>query len=267
MRVLIKGAGDLATGVAQALHRAGMEILMTEISQPLAVRRGASLAQAVFDGSYMVEDIKGRLAADLPAAARIIREGAIPILVDEQLDCLAQFAPQVLIEATLAKKNHGLKPEFAPLVIALGPGFTAGVDAHVVIETMRGNGLARLIYDGQALPDTGEPGLVAGVGVERLLRANAAGLFRHELEIGEVVQAGQTVAFCGETPLTASIGGCVRGLLQQGLIVKPGMKVGDIDPRHEPELCFSVSDKARALGGAALVAIMADKVHHNSNLL
>lgn len=256
MRVLIKGAGDLATGVAQALHRAGMEILMTEIAGPLAVRRGVALAQAVFDGETRVEDVTGRRAADLAEAARIIADGAIPVLVDEQLSCLAQFAPQVLIEATLAKKNRGLTLDIAPFTIALGPGFTAGRDARVVIETMRGNDLGRLIYEGEALPDTGQPGVVAGVSLERLLRANAAGVFRHALEIGDLVEAGQTVAYCGDTPLTARISGCVRGLLQQGLTVKPGMKVGDIDPRPLPEICFSVSDKARALGGAALVAIM-----------
>jgi len=260
MRVLIKGAGDLATGVAQALHRAGMQILMTEIAQPMAVRRGAALAQAVFDGVTRVEDMEAHLVGDLEQAGRVIAKGAIPILVDEELISLAIFKPRVLCEATLAKKNKGFSRGLAPFTIALGPGFTAGRDAHVVIETMRGPDLARLIYEGNALPDTGEPGLVAGVGGKRLLRANAAGIFCHALSIGDTVEAGQTVAYCGETPLTAAISGCVRGLLQQGLMVKPGLKVGDIDPRAERGSCFSISDKARAIGGAALLAIQGSEV-------
>ena len=256
MRVLIKGAGDLATGVAQALWRAGMEVLMTETEQPLAVRRGAALAQAVYDGVFRVEDMEGKLARDVEEALGFIQAGAIPVLPDAPLNSLAEFAPGVLVEATIAKKNRGLKTGMAPFTLALGPGFFAGRDADVVLETMRGPYLARLIYKGEALPDTGEPGEVAGFTGERLLRANAAGLFAHRRSIGDMVKAGDIVAYCGARPLAASIDGCLRGLLQRGLPVKEGMKVGDIDPLGKPELCFCVSDKARALGGSALTAIM-----------
>jgi xanthine dehydrogenase accessory factor len=256
MRVLIKGAGDLATGVAQALWRAGMEVLMTEIAQPLAVRRGAALAQAVFDGATRVEDMQGHLVKDVPAALRAIGAGFIPVLVDKDLHSLVEFKPQVLAEATLAKKNSGLKCGLAPFTLALGPGFYAGLDADVVLETMRGPYLARLIYEGEALPNTGEPGPVAGYTSERLLRAHADGLFAHEHKIGDMVKTGEVVAYCGERPLKANIDGCLRGLLHKGIVVKTGMKVGDIDPLGKQELCFSVSDKARALGGSALTAIM-----------
>lgn len=256
MRVLIKGAGDLATGVAQALKRAGLEILMTEISEPLAVRRGAALAQAVYDGFMRVEDMEALLVEDVDAALHVITEGAIPVLVDADLRSLTEFLPQVLIDATLAKKNCCLKSDMAPFTLALGPGFFAGRDADVVIETMRGPDLARLLYEGEALPDTGEPGFVGGYSTERLLLANAYGFFRHVRQIGDIVKSGDVVACCGEKQLIASIDGCLRGLLQQGLKVKKGMKVGDIDPQSKTELCYVISDKARALGGAALVAIM-----------
>jgi len=256
MRVLIKGAGDLATGVAQALWRAGLEVLMTEIAQPLAVRRGAALAQAVYDGRAQVEDLEGRRIAAVTEAPAVIAAGAIPVLVDQDLHSLSEWKPQVLCEATLAKKNFGFSRGLAPFTLALGPGFYAGRDADVVLETMRGPDLACLIYQGEALPDTGEPGLIAGFSAERLLRASADGLFTHVREIGDLVVAGETLAFCGETPVCALIDGCLRGLLQNGLPVKAGMKVGDIDPLGQPKLCFSISDKARALGGTALVAIM-----------
>ena len=256
MRVLIRGAGDLASGVAQALWRAGMEILMTEIAKPLAVRRGAALAQAVYDGVARVEDMEGRLVENIEPVRRVIADGAIPVLLDANLRSLAEFSPQVLIDATLAKKNYGLSCGIAPFMLALGPGFIAGQDVDVVIETMRGNDLGRLIYKGEALPDSGIPGLVGGYSAERLLRANADGRFSQERNIGDMVEMGEIVAHCGEKPLVALIDGCLRGLLQQGLIVKAGMKVGDIDPHCEKEVCFTISDKARALGGAALVAIM-----------
>ncbi|MCL1816107.1 MAG: selenium-dependent molybdenum cofactor biosynthesis protein YqeB [Clostridiales bacterium] len=253
---MIKGAGDLATGVAQALQRAGMEILLTEIAQPLTVRRGAALSQAVFEKATQVEDLQGRLAEDLPTALRIIEDGKIPVLVDPDMRSRAGFRPHVLCEATLSKKNSGFSQDLAPITIALGPGFYAGHDAHVVVETKRGHDLARLIYRGEALPDTGEPGLIAGFSSERLLRATAEGQFNQVRRIGDLVQAGEIIAYCGTTPLIATIKGCLRGLLQQGLIVKPGMKVGDIDPRCTPDACFSISDKSRAIGGAVLVAIM-----------
>lgn len=256
MRVLIKGAGDLATGVAQALHRAGLEVLLTETAHPLAVRRGAALAQAVFDGQAQVEDITGRLARDVDEAREFIKQGLVPLLVDKELRCLAEFAPSVLVDATVAKKNSGFTLGMAPFMVALGPGFMAGQDVDVVVETMRGNDLGRLIYTGCAIADTGEPGIVEGQSLGRLLKANAAGVFRPVKQLGDIVRAGEIVAYCGDTPLAARISGCVRGLLQQGLAVQPGLKVGDIDPRPEPALCFGVSDKARAIGGAVLVSIM-----------
>ena len=256
MKVLIKGAGDLATGVAQALWRAGMEILMTEIAQPLAVRRSAALAQAVYDGCTQVEDMQGQLVYGLSEAEHIIAKGNIPIIVDEELKTLAFFKPQILIEATLSKKNSGFTRGLAPFTLALGPGYYAGRDVDIVLETMRGHDLARLIFAGEAVADTKEPAAVAGYTGERLLRANAAGLFSHVRKIGDLVKAGEVVAYCGEKPLIARIDGCVRGLLQQGVPVKEEMKVGDIDPLNMPNLCFTISDKARALGGSALVAIM-----------
>lgn len=257
MKVMIKGAGDLATGVAQCLFRAGMEVLLTEIPQPLAIRRTVALAQAVYDGRAEVEDLQGLLVADLDEAAAAIRARKLPVLVDEHLASLPAFQPDVLVEGTLAKQNTGITKTDAPLVVAMGPGFCAGTDAHVVVETMRGHHLGRLIYDGPALPDTGSPGLMYGFTDERLLKANGDGIFEPCQAIGDIVRIGDPIAFCGAPePLRAQIGGCLRGLLQPGLPVYAGMKVGDIDPRPEPAHCYSISDKARALGGAVLTAIL-----------
>ncbi len=256
MRVWIKGAGDLATGVAQALHLAGMDILMTEAEQPLAIRRTVSLAQAVYQGQFSVENLEAVLAADLNEAWAIIAQNKIPILIDFKMKSLADYRPHVMIDATLAKRNGGFKLGMAPLMIGLGPGFCAGTDVNVVIETMRGHDLGRLIYQGMAKANTGVPGDIGGIGLERLLKATADGEFRQNSHIGAAVKKGDIVAYCGDQPIYAQIDGMLRGLLMQGLTVHQGMKVGDIDPRHNPEYCYSISDKARSLGGAALIAIM-----------
>lgn len=256
MRVLIKGAGDLATGVAQNLLRAGLEVLMTENEKPLAIRRGVALAQAVYDGQISVEDLTGVLVHNLAEARQVIATRQIPVLVDPTLASKDEFAPDILVEATLSKKNSGITITDAPCVIALGPGYLAGQDAHVVVETMRGHDLGRLIYEGPAIPNTGSPGRVSGYTMERVLKANANGVFRPLHEIGDLVRMGEPIAYCGAAePIRAKLDGCLRGILMPGLQVCEGLKVGDIDPRPLPEHCFTVSDKARALGGAVLTAI------------
>jgi xanthine dehydrogenase accessory factor len=254
-KVLIKGAGDLATGVAHTLHTTGFGVLLTEISRPTAIRRQVAFAQAVYDGTMKVEGVKAILVTNIAAAIKEIEQGNIAVLADEQLVCLTKYAPEILIDATLAKKNTGLSRNMAPLVIALGPGFIAGEDADVVIETMRGHDLGRLIYAGSAAPDTGTPGEVGGKTTERLLRASASGKFRALKQIGDYVQTGKIVATCGNQPVYAQIEGFLRGILMDELQVSQGMKVGDIDPRCKYEHCFTISDKARALGGAVLTAI------------
>ncbi len=256
MRVLIKGAGDLATGVACSLYQAGFQILMTELPSPTVIRREVAFAQAVFQGAMEVEDVRANLVGDIDDAWEVIEDGNIPVVIDEELNILQYFQPDVLVEATLAKHNTGIHKDMAPFVIALGPGFVAGEDAHVVVETMRGHDLGRLIYSGAALPNTNTPGEIGGKSTERLLRATGDGLFESCAAIGQYVHAGDLIAYCGGIEMRAAIDGYLRGLLYPQLPVYKGMKVGDIDPRCEQSHCFTISDKARALGGSVLTAIM-----------
>ncbi len=256
MKVLIKGAGDLATGIAHTLCQAGIIPLMTEIDQPTAIRRTVAFAEAVYCGEQKVEDVKSVLVDNLQAAYEQQACGNIPLIIDPELQILDEYQPDVLIEATLMKYNSGICADSAPLVIGMGPGFYAGLDVDVVIETMRGHDLGRLIFLGEAIPNTDTPGVIDGRSKERLLKSTSAGVFRPLRKISELVKAGEIVAYCGDQPMVALIDGCLRGLLHQDLVVYQGMKVGDVDPRGIPENCFTISDKARALGGAVLTAIL-----------
>lgn len=260
MRVLIRGAGDLASGVAHVLVQAGMEVLMTEVAQPTVIRRPVSFAECMFEETVEVEGIRARKAGEKTWEA-LLAAGEIPVLDDPEARIRESFAPAVLVDAILAKKNTGITDQDAPLVIGLGPGFWAGRDVHLVIETQRGHDLGRIIRQGPALPNTGIPGTVEGRGAERVLRAPAEGIFREEAAIGDRVRAGQTLARVGDALVPAPFDGVLRGLLHSGLAVFPGMKVGDVDPRPEPRYCFTISDKARALGGSVLCAILQQRRH------
>jgi len=271
--VLIKGAGDLATGVAHRLYRAGFRLVMTEQERPTVIRRPVSFARAVFDSTAEVEGIvskkleydvsllkKGsdKIAGfDVKMMQELIDRGLVPVLVDPCLTLLFHLSPEIFIDATMAKKNTGINLDYAPLVIALGPGFKAGQDVHAVVETKRGHYLGRVIYDGEALPNDGVPGAVEDYSTERLIKAPVSGIFKAELAIGDLVSAGDTVGRVGDTLVRAKIEGIIRGLVQHGLEVKQGMKIGDIDPRKKRDYCFTISDKARAVGGGVLEAIMA----------
>ena len=255
MLVLIRGAGDIATGIALRLHRAGMQVVMTDLPQPTAIRRTVSFSQAIVLGSCTVEDITGRLctAEEVPA---VLRAGEIPVLADPECQCRFLLQPDVLVDAILAKKNLGTAITDAPAVIAVGPGFTAGVDCHAVVETMRGHYLGRVIWSGPAIPNTATPGLIGGFAGERVLRSPADGTFRQVLEIGAQVQAGDIAGYVGEAPMVCTIGGILRGILPDGTPVHKGMKAGDVDPRCEPDHCLCASDKALAVGGGVLEAIL-----------
>ncbi|HWQ58618.1 MAG TPA: selenium-dependent molybdenum cofactor biosynthesis protein YqeB [Clostridia bacterium] len=256
MLVLIRGAGDLATGVAIRLHHAGFRVVMTDIATPTAIRRTVAFSEAVRRGEATVEGVTAHLAKDVPAALEFIRAGSIAVLVDPEATCREALCPDALIDAILAKRNTGTKKSDAPVVIALGPGFTAGTDCHAAIETMRGHDLGRVYYEGSPLPDTGTPGEIAGQGAARVLRAPKDGVFTGIKQIGDLVEAGETVALVDGAPVAAALSGVLRGLLPGGIRVRAGMKSGDVDPRGNSEACFTVSDKARALGGAALEAIL-----------
>ena len=255
MLVLIRGAGDLATGVALRLHRAGFQVVMTDLQRPTAIRRTVSFSQAIVDGMTAVEDVTGRFAT-VEQVPEILRAGEIPVLADPDCACRELLRPQVLVDAILAKKNLGTTITDAPVVIALGPGFTAGEDCHAVIETMRGHYLGRVITKDAAQPNTAVPGLIGGYAGERVLRAPADGIFRSCRSIGSQVEAGDIAGYVGDVPMCCTIGGVLRGILADGTPVHQGMKAGDVDPRCCVEHCYCASDKALAIGGGVLEAIL-----------
>jgi xanthine dehydrogenase accessory factor len=262
--VVVKGGGDLATGVAHRLHRVGMKVVVTELAQPTVIRRAVAFASAVFEGEVTVEGVVAHRVEDVAQAMALLPKGIIPVVVDphasvlrpERVEGVQGLKPTVVVDAIIAKRNTGTQISDAPVVVALGPGFTAGLDAHAVIETNRGHDLGRVILEGQAAPDTGIPGPVMGYASERVVRAPGGGVFRGVKAIGDRVEAGDVVAHAGDQPVLAPISGVLRGLLADGLAVKEGMKVGDVDPRGVREHCFTISDKARALGGSVLEAIL-----------
>lgn len=253
--VLIKGAGDLATGVAHRLYMAGFPVVMTELAQPTVIRRTVSFAEAVYSKENTVEGLTGKLAT-FDNWQEILKKGYIPVVVDPEAEMVKRIRPTVIVDAIMAKRNLGTSAQQAPVVIALGPGFTAPKDAHAVIETQRGHHLGRVIYEGSALPNTGIPGEIGGKSVERVLRAPAKGIFKSCAQIGDYVQEGQIVAYVADQPVKSLLTGYLRGLLHDGLEVHQGMKIGDVDPRAERSHCFTISDKARALGGAVLEAML-----------
>lgn len=256
MLVLIKGAGDLATGTAVRLHRAGFSVVMTDIAQPTAVRRTVAFSQCIYDGVTEVEGITARQAANGEEASAMLAAGEIPVLVDPEARILNELPFGAVVDAILAKRNLGTSLTDAPIVLALGPGFTAGVDCHGVVETMRGHDLGRLILEGAAIPNTGVPGDVGGYTRERIIRAPADGPFEPVARIGQKVELGEVVARVNGVPVAAQLTGIVRGMLPAGIPVTKGMKSGDIDPRCEVRHCFTVSDKARAIGGGVLEGLL-----------
>jgi xanthine dehydrogenase accessory factor len=246
----------MGSGIAHCLFRSRFKVCLVENVQPLAVRRLVSFCEAVSDREKTVEGVTALRIAK-PSEIFSVWEGEkIPLLVDSENKTKDFLKPHVLVDAILAKKNIGTKINDAPLVVGLGPGFKAGKDVHVVIETNRGHNLGRLIFEGEAEPNTGVPGIIAGYGLERVIRAHRDGEFKVLKDIGDMVAEGETVAYVEEGPIRTNISGVIRGLLRDGTKVKKGLKVGDIDPRGERSYCTTISEKARALGGAVLEAIL-----------
>lgn len=262
MMVLIKGAGDLATGIAYRLKKSGFHIVMTEIHKPTTVRRTVAFSQAVFDNEIVIEGIKGVKVNNINEIYEEIREGNIPIIIDEKADIIKELRPDVVVDAIIAKKNLGTSIEDAAIVIGVGPGFEAKVDCHLVVETKRGHYLGKVIEEGSAIPNTGVPGNIGGYTKERIIRASSNGKIKPVVAIGDFVKKGDIVAYIDGIEVLAEIDGIVRGMLQEGIEVFKGMKSGDIDPRCEKDHCFTISDKARSIGGGVLEAIM----YMNNNL-
>lgn len=256
MLVLIKGAGDLASGVAHRLVKSGFSVVMTEISAPTMVRRTVSFGEAVYQGSVSIEGITAKkvdLGYDLN---QLWVKKEIPVLIDPNASCIDIINPHVIVDAIVAKKNTGTYKGQAPLTIGLGPGFHAGTDVDVVIETIRGHNLGRVIYEGSAQKNTGIPGEIGGHSMKRLLRAPDNGAFVANCIIGVHVNHGEVLGKVGSTEVRAEISGILRGLIKSGTMVSKGMKIGDIDPRATSENCFTISDKARAIAGGVLEAIL-----------
>ena len=296
--IICRGAGDLATGIIHRLHRAGHRVIALETDYPAAIRRQVSFCEAVYDGSAAVEGVTARLVPaladaetdtetysginDTPAAhivsekwdssaiEAVLEAGEVPLLIDPKGESIALLKPDVVVDAIIAKKNLGTTINMASLVIGVGPGFTAGQDVHLVIESMRGHNLARIITDGMAQPNTGVPGNIAGFTSERVIHAPAAGYIHDVRKIGDIVQKGNEIAriypdkesydnaLSEYVPVNATITGIIRGLIREGYYFREGFKIADIDPR-ESELtnCFTISDKARSIAGSVLEAVSA----------
>lgn len=296
--IICRGAGDLATGIIHRLHRAGHRVIALETDYPAAIRRQVSFCEAVYDGSAVVEGVTARLVPaladaetdtetysgenDTPAAhivsekwdssaiEAVLEAGEVPLLIDPKGESIALLKPDIVVDAIIAKKNLGTTIDMAPLVIGVGPGFTAGQDVHLVIESMRGHNLARIITDGMAQPNTGVPGNIAGFTSERVIHAPAAGYIHDVRKIGDIVQKGDEIAriypdkesydnaLSEYVPVNATITGIIRGLIREGYYFRKGFKIADIDPREsEITNCFTISDKARSIAGSVLEAVSA----------
>ena len=262
--IVVRGGGDLATGTIHRLWSAGLRVLVLEAERPAAIRRQVSLCEAVYEGGAVVEGLRAVRIESLAEATAVWAAGNVPVLVDPQGVCLSEARPAALVDAILAKRNLGTTRAMAPLTIALGPGFTAGQDVDVVIETKRGHRLGRIIRGGSAAPNTGVPGIIGGYGAERVLHAPVEGIFCNRCAIGDTVTTGQTLAVVrtqdgAEIPIKTQIAGLVRGLLRDGYPVTPHFKVADVDPRvEEYENCFLISDKARCIAGSVLEVIASE---------
>ena len=257
--VLLRGGGDLATGVAARLWRSGFWVVVAEIAQPLAVRRLVSLAEAVYEGEVAIEDMRGRRAKNAKAAWTILEEGDIPVLIDPSAESRHELNPPALVDARMTKSEPSLPMNSASIVVGLGPGFEAGANVHAVVETNRGHRMGRVAWEGAAQPDTGVPDPVRSHDVDRVLRAPASGVFESVAEIGTHVSSGAVLAKIGGVSLAAPFDGALRGLLHDGIEIEAGFKVGDLDPRQDLALCGLISDKSLAVGGGVLEALLSQR--------
>jgi xanthine dehydrogenase accessory factor len=256
LKIVIKGAGEMASGIACRLFMANLkQIVMTEIPKPLTVRRTVAFSEVIYEKEWTVEGVTADLAMNADEIEKIWKENKIAVIVDPEWKIIEELKPDVVIDAIMAKRNIGTKKDEAPLVIGVGPGFSAPQDVHSVVESNRGHNLGRVFYSGAAEPHTGIPGPVMGYTNERVLRSPQEGLIKHVKAIGDQVKKGETVMFVNDTPISAPFDGLLRGLIRE-INVKEEEKIGDIDPKATIEYCFIITEKARAIGGGVLEAIM-----------
>ena len=263
--IIVRGGGDLASGVIHRLHRCGYRVLILECEKPSAIRRKVAFCEAVYDGTAAVEGILCRRIDSLEECGQVWQAGEIPLMVDPAGNCMIELSAQgkvaALVDAILAKRNLGTTRDMAPLTVALGPGFEAGKDVDFVIETQRGHDLARIISRGSATPNTGVPGIIARYGKERVIHSPAAGIMHNRSRIGDIVEKDQIIAMVDEMPVYASLTGVLRGIIRDGYKVPKGMKIADIDPRKEQKKnCNTISDKARCIAGSVVEVLMANGV-------
>lgn len=255
--VVVRGGGDIATGVIHKLHRCGFKVVVLECPKPTSIRRKVCFSECVYDGFVEVEGEKAELVKTVDDIYKSFENNRIPVIIDVDGKTILDLKPEVVVDAILAKRNLGTNIDMAPITIGLGPGFSAGHDVTAVIETMRGHDLGRIILKGEALANTGVPGEVAGVSKERVIYSPNEGIIKNLCNIGDVVTKGQIIATVDNLDVKASISGVLRGIIREGIYVKKSMKIGDIDPRlNQVKNCFTISDKARAIGGAVLEAIL-----------
>ena len=259
---MVRGGGDLATGVIHRLHRCGYKVMILECENPSAIRRMVSFCDAAYDGVAFVEGTVCQKANDLKECDAIWEAGEIPLLIDPKGEVIKKIQPAAVVDAIIAKKNLGTSREMAPLTIALGPGFVAGFDVDYVIETKRGHNLGRIIEDGEAIPNTGIPGEIAGVSKDRVIHSPAQGIFKGISKIADIVEKDQIIAYVDETPVKATITGVLRGIIKDGYHVSKEMKIADIDPRKEEKNnCYTISDKARCLAGSVVEILLSEGVY------
>nr|WP_302595450.1 selenium-dependent molybdenum cofactor biosynthesis protein YqeB [uncultured Cellulosilyticum sp.] len=255
--IIVRGGGDLATGVIHKLVRSGFKVIVLETKLPTAIRRSVSFCEAVYNGQAEVEGICCVKVNHYEEALDVLKKGHVPLLIDAEGSCIAEIKPIAVIDAIIAKKNIGTHREMAPITIGLGPGFEAGVDVDYVIETSRGHNLGRIIEKGMAKPNTGIPGLINGYGKERVIHAPVSGKFHGVKGISDLTKEGEIIAYVGNQPICATLTGVIRGMIREGYQVEEGLKIIDIDPReNEKNNCFTISDKARCIAGGVMEAVL-----------
>lgn len=254
--VIVRGGGDIASGVIHRLFMSGFKVIVLEVEKPLSIRRTVSFSQAIYDGEVLVEGVTGGRAKNLEEIERIIRNNQVAIISDKNGDIINEIKPMAVIDAILAKKNLGTNKDMAPVTIGIGPGFNAGEDVDLVIESNRGHYLGRVIHKGRAIKDTSVPGNVMGYDTERVIRATSDGVVEALYEIGDRVEKGDVVCKVGDDLIKTEISGILRGMIMDGISVKEGLKIGDVDPRGIKDHAFTISDKARAIGGGVLEGIL-----------
>ncbi len=253
--IVVRNGGDIASGIIHRLYMSGYKVVVLEIEKPLTIRRTVSFSEAVYNGETTVEGVRAILAKSLDSIYQILEEGHIPIYVDGQGDIIRELKPLAVVDAIIAKKNLGTNRKMAPITIGVGPGFEAGAGVDLVVESQRGHNLGKVIHKGKPASNTGIPGDILGYREERVIRANADGVIKTFYNIGDMVEKEDILAQIGEEVIIAQIGGILRGMIKEGTYVKKGLKIGDIDPRGVKEYAFTISDKARAIGGGVLEGI------------